>query len=122
MEDSPWPLTPIPSPSRPPQNGSETLFCGGWRFFCAFPLSRLATLFPRARRLGGDQVIAGKVDELKPNSAKIFRFGSRPGLLIRNSDGNYRALPPRVPISVAPSNTAATCRRSGVPARTGCTI
>ena len=47
---------------------------------------------PRVADLGGDQVIAGKVNELKPNSAKIFRFGSRPGLLIRNSDGNYRAL------------------------------
>jgi Rieske Fe-S protein len=29
---------------------------------------------------------------LKPNSGKIFRFGSRPGLLILNSDGAYRAL------------------------------
>ena len=47
---------------------------------------------PRIADLGGDQVIAGKVNELKPNSAKIFRFGSRPGLLIRNSGGNYRAL------------------------------
>lgn len=47
---------------------------------------------PRVADLGGDQVIAGKANELKPNSAKIFRFGSRPGLLIRNSDGNYRAL------------------------------
>ena len=42
--------------------------------------------------LGGDQVTAGKIGELKPNSAKIFRFGSRPGLLIRNTDGSYRAL------------------------------
>ena len=47
---------------------------------------------PPVAELGGDQVIAGKIAELKPNSAKIFRFGSRPGLLIRNSDGSYRAL------------------------------
>jgi cytochrome b6-f complex iron-sulfur subunit len=47
---------------------------------------------PPVAELGGDQVTAGKIDELKPNSAKIFRFGSRPGLLIRNSDGTYRAL------------------------------
>ncbi len=47
---------------------------------------------PPVADLGGDQVIAGKTGELKPNSAKIFRFGSRPGLLIRNSDGSYRAL------------------------------
>ncbi|MGB2678287.1 MAG: Rieske (2Fe-2S) protein [Candidatus Acidiferrum sp.] len=47
---------------------------------------------PPVAQLGGDQVTAAKIGELKPNSAKIFRFGSRPGLLIRNSDGSYRAL------------------------------
>ena len=47
---------------------------------------------PLVADLGGDQVMAGKTDELKPNTAKIFRFGSRPGLLIRNNDGSYQAL------------------------------
>jgi len=47
---------------------------------------------PRVAELGGDLVMVGKKGDLKPNSAKIFRFGSRPGLLIRNSDGSYRAL------------------------------
>jgi cytochrome b6-f complex iron-sulfur subunit len=47
---------------------------------------------PRTADLGGDSVVAGKVGELKPNSGKIFRFGSRPGLLIRTADGNYRAM------------------------------
>lgn len=47
---------------------------------------------PPVAELGADQVIVGKIGELKPNSAKIFRFGSRPGLLIRNTDGSYRAL------------------------------
>jgi len=42
--------------------------------------------------LGGDEIVAAQLSEMKPNSAKIFRFGSRPGLLIRNSDGTYRAL------------------------------
>jgi len=36
--------------------------------------------------------VAAKLAELKPNSGKIFRFGSRPGLLIMNGDGTYRAL------------------------------
>ena len=36
-------------------------------------------------------VVAAKVDELKNNSGKIFKFGSRPGLLVRLSDGSYRA-------------------------------
>ncbi|HMK31609.1 MAG TPA: Rieske 2Fe-2S domain-containing protein [Terriglobales bacterium] len=47
---------------------------------------------PKTSDLGGDSVVAARVGELKPNSGKIFRFGSRPGLLIRTADGNYRAL------------------------------
>lgn len=47
---------------------------------------------PAAVDLGGDTVSAAKVSELKPNSAKIFKFGSRPGLLILAADGSYRAM------------------------------
>jgi Rieske Fe-S protein len=47
---------------------------------------------PKASDLGSDSVVAGRVGELKPNSGKIFRFGSRPGLLIRTASGEYRAL------------------------------
>ncbi len=47
---------------------------------------------PATTDRGGDSVVAAKVGELKANSAKIFRFGSRPGLLILGSDGEYRAM------------------------------
>lgn len=47
---------------------------------------------PETADLGGDSVVAGKVGELAPNSGKIFRFGSRPGLLIRAANGEYRAM------------------------------
>ena len=47
---------------------------------------------PATTDLGGDSVVAAKVGELKVNSGKIFRFGSRPGLLIRTADGGYRAM------------------------------
>ena len=47
---------------------------------------------PPVANLGGDEVVAAKVGDLKPNSGKIFRFGSRPGLLIRTAEGEYRAL------------------------------
>jgi len=36
-------------------------------------------------------VVAAKVAELKRNSGKIFRFGSRPALLVRTADGNFQA-------------------------------
>lgn len=47
---------------------------------------------PQVAELGTDEVVAAKVAELKSNAAKIFRFGSRPGLLIMNADGTYRAV------------------------------
>jgi cytochrome b6-f complex iron-sulfur subunit len=47
---------------------------------------------PKAADLGSDAVVAGRVGELKANSGKIFRFGNRPGLLIRTSSGEYRAM------------------------------
>jgi cytochrome b6-f complex iron-sulfur subunit len=47
---------------------------------------------PKASDLGSDAAVAGRVGELKPNSGKIFRFGNRPGLLIRTVSGEYRAM------------------------------
>ncbi|MGE5110674.1 MAG: ubiquinol-cytochrome c reductase iron-sulfur subunit [Acidobacteriaceae bacterium] len=47
---------------------------------------------PPVADLGADEVVAAKVADLKSNAGKIFRFGSRPGLLIMNADGTYRAL------------------------------
>jgi len=47
---------------------------------------------PAVADLGGDEVVAAKVGDLKPNTSKIFRFGNRPGLLLMTADGQYRAL------------------------------
>lgn len=47
---------------------------------------------PKTADLGSGAVVAARVGELKPNSGKIFRFGNRPGLLIRTSTGEYRAM------------------------------
>ena len=56
--------------------------------FASFLYPVLRYLVPPAvADLGGDEVVAAKLTDLKPNSGKIFRFGSRPGLLIMNSDG-----------------------------------
>jgi cytochrome b6-f complex iron-sulfur subunit len=46
---------------------------------------------PPVADLGGDEVMAAKVGDLKLNDAKIFRFGNRPGLLLRVGEGEYRA-------------------------------
>lgn len=36
-------------------------------------------------------VNVAKVDELEPDSSKIFQFGRKPGLLLRLKSGDYRA-------------------------------
>ncbi len=38
-----------------------------------------------------NRVLAGKLTELPPNSGKIFRFGSKPGILVRTANGDVRA-------------------------------
>jgi cytochrome b6-f complex iron-sulfur subunit len=47
---------------------------------------------PQTAEQSSDTVLAGKVGDLKPNTGKIFRFGSRPALLVLSQDGTYHAL------------------------------
>ena len=47
---------------------------------------------PVQAELASDTVLAGHVGDLKPNSGAIFRFGSRPGLLMLTADGQYHAI------------------------------
>ncbi|HUJ40981.1 MAG TPA: Rieske 2Fe-2S domain-containing protein [Candidatus Acidoferrales bacterium] len=72
----------------------ETVLGGGLLASIAsflYPVMRYL-IPPRVVDLGGDQVVAGKVGDLKPNGAKIFRFGTRPALLVMTAEGEYRAL------------------------------
>jgi len=71
------------------------IFLGGGLLasFASFIYPVLRYLVPPAvADLGGDEIVAAKLSELKPNSGKIFRFGNRPGLLIRTASGEYRAM------------------------------
>lgn len=56
----------------------------------AYPVSRF--LVPPA---GGEpataSVVAAKAASLKPNSGLIFKFGSKPGIVVRTADGELRA-------------------------------
>jgi cytochrome b6-f complex iron-sulfur subunit len=36
-------------------------------------------------------VVAGQAGQVKPNSGLIFKFGSKPGLLVRTTDGELKA-------------------------------
>jgi len=55
-----------------------------------FPILRFLVP-PRMTEAIQNTVLAGKEDELAPGKAKIFKFGSKPGILIRMPSGQYRA-------------------------------
>ncbi len=46
---------------------------------------------PRVPEAASSSVVAGNLDELSPNSGKIFRFGDKAGILIRTSTGEFKA-------------------------------
>jgi Rieske Fe-S protein len=71
----------------------------GWILGGGFAASIFSFLYPAFRFMNPpllpeastNEVTAGKVQELKPNSGKIVKFGSRPALLIRVNDTEWRA-------------------------------
>jgi cytochrome b6-f complex iron-sulfur subunit len=46
---------------------------------------------PQAAEASVNEVAAGKVQDLKPNSGKIVKFGNKPALLIRINDTEWKA-------------------------------
>ena len=38
-----------------------------------------------------NRVLAARLSELPPNSGKVFRFGARPGIIVRTATGEVRA-------------------------------
>lgn len=83
------------SQSEPTRRSVIGIFLGAGLLasFASFLYPVLRYLVPPAvADLGGDEIVAAKLTEMKPNSGKIFRFGNRPGLLIRTASGEYRAM------------------------------
>jgi len=70
-----------------------------WLLGGGFTASILSFLYPAVKFMNPptvpeastNEVSAGKVQSLKPNSGKIVKFGSRPALLIHVSDTEWRA-------------------------------
>jgi len=55
-----------------------------------YPILRFV-MPPEVPESNQNSVKAATVDELKPNSGKVFPFGSKPAILVRLPDGEYRA-------------------------------
>ena len=85
----------VPPPARTPRRRIIGMLLGGGLFGSlvsfVYPVFRYL-IPPPVADLGGDEVGASKVGDLKPNSYKIFRLGTRPALLLLTAEGKYRAL------------------------------
>ncbi len=46
---------------------------------------------PKIQEAVQNSVVAAKVGELPRNSGKVFKFGSKPGMLVHNEQGEYKA-------------------------------
>jgi Rieske Fe-S protein len=56
----------------------------------AYPVA-LYLVPPASGEPDTSSAIAGNARELKPNSGKVFKFGSRPAIVVRTADGDLRA-------------------------------
>jgi len=56
----------------------------------AYPVSQFL-IPPASGEPATASASAGKAAALKPNSAHIFKFGGRPGIVVRTTDGDVRA-------------------------------
>jgi len=83
-----------PAPEQPSRRGFLNWFLGtsmGAMFLSvAYPVARYISP-PDVPEAQTSRVVAAREGDLKPNSGKIFRFGSLPGLLVRTGDGEYKA-------------------------------
>jgi Rieske Fe-S protein len=46
---------------------------------------------PRIVESASTTVVVSKIGDLRPNEGRIFKFGSRPGILVQTSEGEFRA-------------------------------
>lgn len=56
----------------------------------AYPVTRFV-IPPATSEPATDSAVAVKAAALKPNSGMIFKFGSKPGIVVRTADGEVRA-------------------------------
>jgi Rieske Fe-S protein len=64
---------------------------GAFVLSVVYPVSRYLVPPPAGESTAASVTIALKPDEVKPNTGQIFKFGSRPGILVRTAAGDLRA-------------------------------
>ncbi|MBZ5611336.1 MAG: ubiquinol-cytochrome c reductase iron-sulfur subunit [Acidobacteriia bacterium] len=84
-------------PGMPPDQNRRSLL--SWLLGGGVAASLASFFYPVVRFLNPpylseapvDEVSGGKVDDLKPNSGKIIKFGNKPALLVRVSETEWKA-------------------------------
>jgi Rieske Fe-S protein len=64
---------------------------GAFLLAVAYPLTRYLVPPRVAESTAGSVTLAIEADQVKPNTGQIFKFGSRPALLVRTPAGELRA-------------------------------
>jgi len=64
---------------------------GGLALSILYPVTRYLIPPEAAESTASSVTLAIPPEEVAPNSGQIFRFGSRPGILVRTPDGELRA-------------------------------
>ena len=61
-----------------------------WAASIAYPIIAYFKIPPEAESIPTN-VVAAKMNELKVNQGKVFRFGNQPAILVRTPDGQWKA-------------------------------
>jgi len=64
---------------------------GGLLLAVFYPTGRYLVPPPAAESASASVTLAIRPEDIAPNSAQIFKFGSRPGILVRTPSGELRA-------------------------------
>src|SRR5664279_2209033 len=81
------------SPDQPRRTMLSWVLGGGELASCAsflYPVVRFLDP-PQVTEAAVNEVNAGKMQDLKPNSGKIVKFGNKPALLVRVSETEWKA-------------------------------
>ena len=81
-------------PASPPRRSFLDILLGTSAFATlgaiAYPIIRFMSP-PQIVESAENSVVAAKVNEIPPNSGKIFKFGNNPGILVRTAAGELKA-------------------------------
>ena len=82
------------APASPPRRGFLDFLLGASALATlgaiVYPIIRFIAP-PRIVESAENSVVAAKINEIPPNSGKIFKFGNKPGILVRTAAGELKA-------------------------------